>query len=648
MAVELSIVSFACAAILVVFLPVKRISGSVPNLAILLWLGGYNVVHGINAVVWNGNAHTHVPVWCDIVTKLMLGANIALPGAFLCISRHLELVSSSRMISLDKKVIRNRTILDLTLCYAIPILYMSLHVVAQDHRFDLVKNFGCSASIHPSTLSFLIISIPPLLICILSLVLSGISIHHAHRNSSSRFVVHVESRSTMTPSIFVRRLATTMIMSGALALIGVFSFFSVPVFQPWVSWASVHASMGKIDVLKSSSDIKVVEMAWWSIFGLSVLYIILVLGLGEETRDLFKWVKEQATRKRELPKFTLPTYNVKTTQSPMVSYSPSLMKPQLRPLTVELKSGWDDMLNVKAPKQRTQTSEKSVSSACSSPTPSDRSVAEDDQAFMNSTLTYLGSPTAKTLGIASPIPAALGSPPRRAMELTIPPRPVSPPPMAPKAKPSIPLIQVPTPTSSNNVLYLASPKPINVDVPSSISSVFEASWPLPPASPTPSLGPSRGGNRSPSHSSPTRSHSRRGSPSPSHSPATESFYTDGPASPAPSTTYINPRPAPPVPPSPSPAPSFGYPLGPSITPPYMRSRPFEGEAEVAAIAGVRVPSPTCIPPHAATRKGSNGSLRSVIMRPSIKNIKRSSSKERIGHGYGQADVIHMTVVQETV
>ncbi|KAJ3502538.1 hypothetical protein NLJ89_g8842 [Agrocybe chaxingu] len=610
MAVELSIVSFACAAILAVFLPVRRIRSSVPNLAILLWLGGYNVVHGINAVVWNGNAHTHVPVWCDIVTKLMLGANIALPGAFLCISRQLELVSSSRTISLDKKVIRNRTILDLTICYAIPILYMSLHVVAQDHRFDLVKNFGCSASIHPSTLSFLIVSIPPLLICILSLVLSGISIHHAHRNSSSRFVIHLESRSTMTPSIFVRRLAITMIMSGALALIGVFSFFSVPVFQPWVSWASVHASMGKIDVVKSSSDIKVVEMAWWSIFGLSVLYIILVLGLGEETRDLFKWVKDQATRKRELPEFTLPTYNAKTPQSPMVSRSPSLTKPQLRPLTVELKSGWDDMLNVKTQKQK-KTSEKSTSSACSSPTPSNSSVAEDDQAFMNSTLTYLGSPTAKTLGIASPVPAVISSPPRHAMELTIPPRPVSPPPMAPKAKPLIPQIQMPTPTSSNNVLYLASPKPINVDVPSSISSVFEASWPIPPASPTPSLSPSRRGNGSPSHSSPTGSHSRRRSYSPSHSPATESLYTDGPSSPAPSTTYINPRPAPPIPPSPSPAPSFGYPLGPSITPPYMRSRPFESSsissmAEVAAIAGVRVPSPTGILPHTATRKGRMG------------------------------------------
>jgi len=143
MAVVFPVVSFVCAAFLAVFIPVRRIRISVPNLAIVLWLAGTNIVHGINAVVWDGNVDIRVPVWCDIgtsfhlnsryrrltghtsVTKLMLGANIALPGAFLCISRQLELVSSPRKISLEKNAIRNRTILELVLCYLLPIIYMS-------------------------------------------------------------------------------------------------------------------------------------------------------------------------------------------------------------------------------------------------------------------------------------------------------------------------------------------------------------------------------------------------------------------------------------------------------------------------------------------------------------------------------------------
>ena len=146
MAVVLATLSFACAALLAVFIPVKRIRTSIPDLAIVLWLTGYNVIHGVNAVVWAGSVDIHIPVWCDIgvhfsrevcqvskankyhlpVTKFTLGANIALPGALVCISRQLELVSSSRTIHSDPRVVRNRTILELFLCYVVPMMYMSL------------------------------------------------------------------------------------------------------------------------------------------------------------------------------------------------------------------------------------------------------------------------------------------------------------------------------------------------------------------------------------------------------------------------------------------------------------------------------------------------------------------------------------------
>ncbi|KAF9522499.1 STE3-like pheromone receptor [Crepidotus variabilis] len=126
MAAALAVISFICAALLAVFIPVKRVRNNVPHLAVILWLVGYNLVRGINAVVWDGNIDHHAPVWCDIVTKLMLGANIALPGAFLCIARDLEHASSSRPYVFPKSTIRNQTILELVLCYVIPLIYMLL------------------------------------------------------------------------------------------------------------------------------------------------------------------------------------------------------------------------------------------------------------------------------------------------------------------------------------------------------------------------------------------------------------------------------------------------------------------------------------------------------------------------------------------
>ncbi|KAJ7145590.1 hypothetical protein C8R44DRAFT_600692, partial [Mycena epipterygia] len=52
----------------------------------------------VNAIVWSSNIKAQIPVCCNIVTKLPLGATIALPGICLCSACYLELLSSSRKI----------------------------------------------------------------------------------------------------------------------------------------------------------------------------------------------------------------------------------------------------------------------------------------------------------------------------------------------------------------------------------------------------------------------------------------------------------------------------------------------------------------------------------------------------------------------
>jgi hypothetical protein len=63
-----------------------------------------------------------------------------------------------------------------------------------------------------------------------------------------------------------------------------------------------------------------------------------------------------------------------------------------RPLNLQLKSGWDEMLDDKVPKSKAKPS-VTISSTCSSPD------SEDDD-FKTSTLSYLCSPTAETLGLS--------------------------------------------------------------------------------------------------------------------------------------------------------------------------------------------------------------------------------------------------------
>ena len=160
MAVELYTSSFFCVLFLVVFIPVRRVRMSVPHLAIILWLACVNMIRGINALVWNGNVDVRGSVWCDIggsiwrysetnidyllplislATKFMLGCNIALPAAFLCVSRKLELLGSSRTFSMDSKTVWNRRLLELFLCYVVPVIYVALRTSSDVNSFHIIQ-----------------------------------------------------------------------------------------------------------------------------------------------------------------------------------------------------------------------------------------------------------------------------------------------------------------------------------------------------------------------------------------------------------------------------------------------------------------------------------------------------------------------------
>jgi pheromone a factor receptor len=52
-------------------------------------------------------------------------------------------------------------------------------LIVQDHRFDLVENFGCSASVDPSAVGVALVWIPPLLMCSLCFIFFGLLLSRA-------------------------------------------------------------------------------------------------------------------------------------------------------------------------------------------------------------------------------------------------------------------------------------------------------------------------------------------------------------------------------------------------------------------------------------------------------------------------------------
>lgn len=121
--------------------------------------------------------------------------------------------------------------------------------------------------------------------------MTGRAVHNMFRLPGFRFSTHLDTRTSMTSSHFVRQLCMNIITIVSLGIFILFSFFSYSLV-PWISWASVHAHFYDINVVTSRADSRTVELFWWGITIISIIYILVAAALGQEIRDFVKSTKQ--------------------------------------------------------------------------------------------------------------------------------------------------------------------------------------------------------------------------------------------------------------------------------------------------------------------------------------------------------------------
>jgi pheromone a factor receptor len=100
----------------------------------------------------------------------------------------------------------------------------------------------------------------------------------------------------MSSGILFRRLATAMIVTGVLVVTTLFSLFSIPSLKPWTNWQEVHAHLGEVTVITLPQETAAIRVGWWTLFVASIIYILLLLVIGEETRDSYRWFVAQSMK----------------------------------------------------------------------------------------------------------------------------------------------------------------------------------------------------------------------------------------------------------------------------------------------------------------------------------------------------------------
>lgn len=327
MFLEFPVVSFLCAFLALIPLPWHWRAGTIATVSISLWLFLSNILNGVNAIIWADNIRIVAPVWCDIATKILIGANLALPASVFCLCVHLERVSSVREVGTSSPQRFRRRIFDALCCFILPLFYMALHYIVQGHRFDIIEGFGCRASIYVSLPAVFLVWVPPLLFCAGSMLLSALAFRNFWIRRLS-FARHLSSsNSALTPSRYFRLMSMSLFqMFWGSGLTAFNMWFTLKGgLRPWTGWADVHFNFSRVGLfpiaLIPPRIVTYTYILWWST-PVSTIIFFAFFGFGQdavkEYRACFSWLKRKVCRlphspsKRSTGPFSLITFDKKS------------------------------------------------------------------------------------------------------------------------------------------------------------------------------------------------------------------------------------------------------------------------------------------------------------------------------------------------
>ncbi|KIJ64366.1 hypothetical protein HYDPIDRAFT_112366 [Hydnomerulius pinastri MD-312] len=305
MFVQLPIVAFVCAVLVLVPVPWHWRAGNVSTLSISAWLFVSNIIYGVGAIVWADTVLNVAPVYCDIATKLQIGSTIALPAAMFSLCMHLERVSSIRQVRTTRSDKRRRQVVDIILCFGVPAVYMAVHYVVQGHRFDIVEGFGCRPTIYESIASVILMWIPPLLFSLGGCIFAAMAFAHFWQRRAT-FAKHLQnSNSTLTTGRYFRLMTMAIVeMIFGLLVISIDMWFSLRGgLRPWISWDNVHSNFSEIAyfplVLLPKSTLSWVFAIWVTI-PIASLFFFGFFAFGQdaikEYSATFSWIRRNVLR----------------------------------------------------------------------------------------------------------------------------------------------------------------------------------------------------------------------------------------------------------------------------------------------------------------------------------------------------------------
>ncbi|THH19065.1 hypothetical protein EUX98_g8848 [Antrodiella citrinella] len=258
----------------------------------MLWTALGCLNQFVNSIVWAGNAFNPAPVWCDISTRILIGASVGIPAASLCINRRLYLIARVQAVVVSRAEKQRAVLIDSLICVLFPVVVVILSYIVQGHRFNILEDIGCTTALFNTPLTYILVSWWPLVLGTISAVYCTLSLH-AFFKRRTQFNAFLSSKtSSLSFSRYFRLMAlasTELMLTIPLSIFVIYLNATTEAVDPWVSWANTHAGFSRVDQLPASlwrqSHQLVIaqEFARW-IYPACALIFFAYFGVADEAR----------------------------------------------------------------------------------------------------------------------------------------------------------------------------------------------------------------------------------------------------------------------------------------------------------------------------------------------------------------------------
>lgn len=261
----------------------------------MIWTGLSCLIQFINSIVWRTNVINWAPVWCDITTKFMVGASVAIPACSLCINRRLYHIASVSSVTKTRAQKRRDIMTDLAIGIGIPVLEMILQYTVQGHRFNIFEEIGCYPATFNTPPAYVLVFAWPMVIgCFSAYYCVRTIIELAQRRA--QFMEFLAMNKNLSSSRYFRLMGLAGIEMLCTIPLGAYVLYlnatSEPVY-PYISWENVHSDFSRVEQFASvqwrmsGPTVLAIELSRWLLVICAFVFFAF-FGFADEARKNYR------------------------------------------------------------------------------------------------------------------------------------------------------------------------------------------------------------------------------------------------------------------------------------------------------------------------------------------------------------------------